>query len=77
MTQTDPRHSITYDALTGRVTLAFRGDDDVAVVGLDPDRVPGLINALMRARHVAKRDRRPVRAATPGPLARRGGDRRR
>jgi hypothetical protein len=61
----NPRHSIVYDHLAGRVTLAFHGDRDMIVIEFAPEAVPGLINDLMRARHDAKRDRRQIPARFP------------
>jgi hypothetical protein len=64
----NPRHSATYDATADRIVISFRDGRDASVIELDPEAVPGLINALMEARRVAKQAKAPV--PIPPPMVR-------
>jgi hypothetical protein len=64
----NPSHVAAYDPHRDRITLMLRDGRDVAVADLDPDELPGLIDALMAARCAAKKARKPV--PLPPPIRR-------
>jgi hypothetical protein len=59
----NPSTMAIYDPSVNRIVLTLRDGWSGAVVELDPDDAPALINGLMNARHEAKRTK--ARKAIP------------